>query len=79
VHPGTYWVIGYANGSKVHPAYAREFSACPADRHGCPNGILMTVAVHAGQVLRVDLEHRFEQLPANLQRVDGAPTAPSPT
>lgn len=79
VRPGTYWVIGYANGSKVHPAYAREFSACPAGRPGCPNGILMTVAVHAGQVLRVDLEQRFEQLPANLQRVDDAATAPHST
>jgi hypothetical protein len=79
VPPGTYWVIGYADGSKVHPAYAHDFSTCPAGRAGCPNGILMTVAVHAGQVLRVDLERRFEQLPANLQRVDNAPAAPRST
>ena len=39
----------------------------------------MTVAVHAGQVLRVDLERRFEQLPANLQQIDYAPAAPRPT
>ena len=79
VPPGTYWVIGYASGSKVHPAYARDFSACPAGRSGCPNGILMTVEVHAGQVLRVDLERRFEQLPANLQQIDYAPAAARPT
>ncbi|MDE1898816.1 MAG: hypothetical protein KGH73_07175 [Xanthomonadaceae bacterium] len=75
VRPGTDWVIGYASGSPVHPAYARDFNACPAGRPGCPNGILRTIAVHAGQVLRVDLEQRFEQLPANLRRIDVAPTA----
>ena len=79
VRPGTYWVVGYAHGSAVHPAYARDFSTCPAGKADCPNGILMTVAVHAGQVLRVDLERRFEQLPANLQQIDYAPAAPRST
>lgn len=76
VRPGTYWVVGYAYGSEVHPAYARDFSACPAGKAGCPNGILMTVTVHAGQVLRADLERRFEQLPVNLRQV-AAPRTPA--
>lgn len=75
VRPGTYWVVGYARGSAAHPAYARDFSTCPAGKAECPNGILMTIAVHAGQVLRADLERRFERLPVNLRRIDYAPAA----
>ena len=66
--PGRYWVIGYPAQGDVHPAHAMEFGHCRAGSD-CPNGLLRALPVRAGEVVRADLNHRFERLPSALAQL----------